>query len=68
MCTAKRASSEKCNGSKALTTSVVLFRLFHTSKVDKHDRSIDITVLAVSNCVEHDSTSYAVLKGVEVEF
>ncbi len=26
------------------------------------------TVLAVSNCVEHDGTSYAVLKHVEVEF
>ncbi len=26
------------------------------------------TVLAISNCVGHDSTSYAVLKYVEVEF
>ena len=26
------------------------------------------TVVAISNCVEHDSTSYTVLKCVEVEF
>ncbi len=26
------------------------------------------TVLAVSNCVRHDGTSYTVLKHVEVEF
>ena len=26
------------------------------------------TVLVVSNCIEHDGTSYAVLKCVELEF
>ncbi len=36
--------------------------------MQSHCRHPDYTVLAVSNCVKHDGTSYAVLKGVEVEF
>ena len=31
-------------------------------------RNLKNTVLAVNNCVEHDDTSYVVLKCVEVEF
>ncbi len=31
-------------------------------------KTMKYTVLAVSNCVRHDGTSYAVLKQVEVEF
>ncbi len=32
------------------------------------NKTWDNTVLAVSNCVRHDNTSYTVLKCVEVEF
>ena len=35
---------------------------------DKVGKNRGCTVLAVSNCVEQDGTSYAVLKRVEVEF
>ena len=39
----------------------------YTLQDSRQDGAITYTVLAVSNCVEHDGTSYAVLKCVEVE-